>query len=356
MVRACSSIKDSPPAGNALMRELLIGFVVVVVISVALYFRLHRAKPSLETAYAGNREVTLWSTTAQVRSQVATASFGDRLELVNRFGDQVQVRTISGITGWVSERDLLSTELWQKSKDLNAATETRPVEARGRTRVLSNMHLEPGRDTPRLRQVNKNVALDLFERRAIEVLSPTAAKATDQPSAASGSEQRKEDWWLVRAELPDQTRVSGWILGRFIGLEVPAPLPDYASAAGMRIVAWFELNHVSGSTGEMKPQYLVLGVRGPEGQACDFTRMRVFTWGHQRQRYETAFVDSEVCGKLPLKLMQATAPGGDASFAFQDISNGAPEQRLYRMHQTIVGRVREGSTALAKRPTPKRKR
>jgi hypothetical protein len=338
------------------MRKLLIGFVVVVVISVALYFRLHRsAKPPAETAYAGNREVTLWSTTAQVRSPVATASFGDRLDVMNRFGDQVQVRTALGATGWASERDLLSAELWQNSKDLNAATETRPVEARGRTRVLSNMHLEPGRDTPRLRQLNKNVAVDLFERRPVEVPSPTVAKASDQESAAGSPEAKKEDWWLVRAQLPDQTRVSGWILGRFIDLEVPAPLPDYASSAGMRIVAWFELNHVSDSTGEMKPQYLVVGARGPEGHACDFTVMRVLTWGNQRQRYETAFVDSDVCGKLPLKLMQATAPGGDASFAFQDLSNRAPEERLYRMHQTIVGRVREGAAQPAKRAAPKRK-
>jgi hypothetical protein len=338
------------------MRKLLIGFVVVVVISTALYFRLHRAKPPLETAYAGNREVTLWSTTAQVRSPVATANFGDRLDVLSRFGDQVQVRTASGVMGWAGERDLLSAEFWQKAKDLNTATEARPVEARGRTRVLSNMHLEPGRDTPRLRQLNKNVAVELFERRPIEVPSPTVAKVGDQESATGAPEARKEDWWLVRAQLPDQTQVSGWILGRFIDLEVPEPLPDYASSAGMRVVAWFELNHVSDSTGEMKPQYLAVGARGSEGQACDFTLMRVLTWGNQRQRYETAFVESGVCGKLPVKLTQATSPGGDASFTFEDLSDGSPEERVYRMHQTIVRRVREGGAQASKRPLSKKRR
>lgn len=340
------------------MRKLLIGFVVVAGVAAALYFRLHRGKAPLETVYAGNREVTVWSTTAQVRSAVATVNFGDRLDVVNRFGDEAQVRTASGITGWVNEHDVLTTEFWNKAKQLNAATGTMPVEARGRTRVLSNMHLEPGRETPRIRQVNKNAVVDLFERRALEVTPAALTKPGDQegaPAAGTPAEARKEDWWLVRAHLPDQTEMSGWILGRFIDLDVPEPLPDYASAAAMRIVAWFELNQVASSTGALKPQYLVVGVRGGEGQACDFTMMRVFTWGKERERYETAFVESGVCGALPLKLTPASAPAGDVSFAFQDLSGGTGEQRLYRMHQTVVRRVREEGAAPPRRGDAPRK-
>ena len=336
------------------MRKLLIGFIVVVVAGVPLYLRFHHKKAAQESAYAGNREVTVWSTTAQVRSPLATVSFGDKMDVVSRYGDQVQVRTAGGITGWVSDHELLTAEFWQRAKDLNAATSAKPVEARGRTRVLSNMHLDAGRDAPRIRQVNKNVAVDMYERRVVPVPSATLTKTADEEgSAAVGDanfDARKEDWWLVRAHLPDQTEMSGWILGRFIDLEVPAPLPDYASAADMRIVAWFELNHVPDDSGGMKPQYLVLGVKGSEGQACDFTMMRVFTWGKQRERYETAFVESDVCGKLPLKLTPGAAPGGDASFGFEDLSDGATGPRLYHMHQTIVRRVRaEGEAAPVKR-------
>ena len=332
------------------MRKLLIGFVVVVIVSAAVYFRLHRAKAPLEGAYAGNRQLTIWSTSAQVRAAVATVNFGDRLDVVSRYGDQVQVRTASGVTGWVNEHDLLTAEFWGKAQQLKAATDAMPVEARGRTRVLSNMHLDPGRDTPRIRQVNKDAAVDLFARRALQVPAPSASKGADQEPAATADEGKKEDWWLVRAHLPDQTEMSGWILGRFIDLEVPAPIPDYASSAGMRIVAWFVLNQVADASGQAKPQYLVVGMRGSEGQTCDFTLLRVFTWGKQRQRYETAFVESDVCGKLPVKVTQTApaeqaaspAPPADASFAFDDLSAGLPETRLYRMHQTIVRRVRQG--------------
>jgi hypothetical protein len=335
------------------MRKIVIGFVVVAVIAVAVHFRFHRAKPPLETAYAANREVTLWSTTAQVRSAVATANFGEPLGVISRFGDQVQVRTASGIVGWASERDLLSGDFWQKAKDLDATAATLPSEAHGHTRVLSNLHLDPGRDSPRVRQLSKDVPLELFERQLESAPSPTSKPGAQEVSASDAPEAKKEDWWLVRAHFADQTSMVGWLLGRFIDLDVPAPLPDYASSAGMRIVAWFELNRVSDATGESKPQYLVVGDRGSEGQACDFTLMRVFTWGNQRQRYETAFVESNVCGKLPVKLTPAAGLGGDASFAFEDLSGGAPEERLYKLHQTIIRRVRKGSAAT---PLPRKQK
>jgi hypothetical protein len=353
------------------MRKLLIGFIVVLVVAVPLYLRFHKKQPNLDTAYVGNKEVTIWSTTAQVRAPLATANFGDRLSVLSRFNDQVQVRTANGVTGWINDRELLTPEFWQKAQDLNAATSSKPIEAHGRTRVLSNMHLDPGRDTPRIRQVNKNVAIDMYERRVLPVPPPNAQpKGADQEAAPPESaseekpEAKKEDWWLVRAHLPDQTQLSGWILGRFIDLEVPQPLPDYASAAGMRIVAWFELNQVPDAAGGSKPQYLVLGTKGSEGQPCDFTLMRVFTWGNARQRYETAFVESNVCGKLPLKLTAGTTPGADASFSFHDLSDaastGVSGDRLYKMHQTVVRRIRAPGEAAPRaprspRPSPRKR-
>jgi hypothetical protein len=70
--------------------------------------------------------------------------------------------------------------------------------------------------------------------------------------------------------------------------------------------------------------------------------MRVFTWAKQKQRYETAFVESDLCGKLPMKLAAATSPGGNATFAFEDWSKGTSQMRTYRMYQNVVRRIREG--------------
>ncbi|MGC2421116.1 MAG: SH3 domain-containing protein [Candidatus Acidiferrales bacterium] len=331
-----------------------IGFALVLVISAGFYLRALHRRPPAQTAYAANSHVTLWDTTAQVREPVATIDFGERLTVLDHFEDQAQVRTAKGDTGWISADDLLSDALWQQMTSLDATADGLPIEARGHTRVLSNLHIAPGRTFPRICQLGKEIPVDLLERRAIEVPAAPAVAAASSgeigetpASEPEPAEARKEDWWLVRAHVADHTPLAGWVLGRFVDLDVPPPLPNYMAAAGMRIVAWFELNRVAGAQGQTVPQYLVVGVRGPEGQPCDFTLVRVFTWSQKRQRYETAFVESDVCGQLPVHLMPAAAPGGDAAFSFADASNGAPVDRAYRMHQTVVRREREAGPALA---------
>jgi hypothetical protein len=329
-----------------LTRKILLGSALALVLVVGLYIRFHHSAASLETAYAGNKQTIVWSTSAQVREPIGTVTFGERLDVLQRFQDQVKIRAAKGLVGWVPEHDLLSADLWQMMKDLDTRAATMPVEARGHTRVLSNLHFGAGRDTPRVRQLNKDVPLELLTRQPAEVnpaapASPTnVAAGSDQESAGQAPGSKKEDWWLVRAHTTDQGILAGWLLSRFIDLDVPAPLPDYASSAGMRIVSWDVLNQVDDPSGKRKPQYLLLGTHGPEGQPCDFTSMRAYTWSVKRQSYETAFVESNVCGKLPIQLAHAAAPGGDTTFAFEDLSGPAREKREYQMRQTIIRRVR----------------
>jgi hypothetical protein len=361
------------------IRKVLLGTALLLVLVVALYVRFHHSTPPLETAYAGNRTVTVYSTSAQVREQVASVSFGDRLEVLQRFQNQVKVRTTTGVVGWIGEGDLLSADLWQTLKDLEAKSATMPVVARGHTRVLSNLRIEPGRDSPRVRQLNKDIPVEMMARQpelvvpaanasatgsaeeesadagATESAKPDDRKSKSRKSDAHKSEDKpgpkKEDWWLVRAHLSDQAVLAGWLLGRFVELDVPSPLPDYATSAGMRIVAWSELNRVPSASGKPMSQYLLLGTHGPEGQPCDFTSLRVYTWGKQKDRYETAFVESNVCGKLPITHLRSAGPDVDITFSFLDSSNGAPERRTYQMHQTIVRLVKDGNAPKPRKRT-----
>jgi hypothetical protein len=345
------------------IRKFSLGIALFLVICGIFYYRSHRTKVARETAYAANRQVIVWSTTAQVREPSATLNFGDPVQILDEFEDQAQVRTAAGIIGWVSKDDLLSADFWKKMQDLDAASSKLPVEARGHTHVLSNLRLDPGRESPRIRQLNKGIPVDLIERKVAAVPSPSGSAA--QPPAAADAppspddqaqteavsapavpnDAKKEDWWLVRAHLADNTSISGWVLGRFIDLDVPPPLPDYASSAGLRIVAWFELNRVAVPGAVPKPQYLLVGTHGPEGQPCDFMSLRVYTWGVKRERYETAFVESDVCGKLPVKVTPIGAAGDDLTFAFEDSSEGVRQERIYRMQRTFVRRVRQNNSA-----------
>src|SRR5262249_51179757 len=155
-------------------------------------------------------------------------------------------------------------DIWHKAADLDKRTASMAGQARGHSRVLTNLRVDAGREAIRLRQLNKGTPLEIYERRTVEVPTSGSVAAAEE-SAGEPAEQKKEDWWLVRARTTDKDAVSGWVLGRFIDLDVPQPLPDYASSAGMRIVGWFELNKVTDTSGKSRPQYLVVGAHSPEG-------------------------------------------------------------------------------------------
>ena len=133
--------------------------------------------------------------------------------------------------------------------------------------------------------------------------------------------------------------VAGWVLARFVELDLPDPVKDYASSADLHVVAWFELNRVPNGSGGEAPQYLVAGSHGGEGGACDFTMLRVYTWGTARKRYETAYVESDLCGTLPIRISNG-AKGPE--FQFPDVDEGGAE-RKYVMYQTSVRRVKEAT-------------
>jgi hypothetical protein len=320
----------------------------------AVYWRSRARSRSFPEAYVGERSATLWSSLAQVKQQVATLRYGEKVAVLDSKGEQAEVRTAEGLRGWLEARLLMDPALWQRSGQLLVGTRAMPVQARGRTKVSSNVRIEPGRGAARIYQFPRGAAVEVLSRAAAE---SSASAEEGQPAAkqTSAEEQkpRREDWLLVRgaasggpgpggiqaaAKEEEKITIAGWVLARFVELDLPGPVRDYAASAGLRVVAWFELNRVPDPGGE-KPQYLVAGVRGGEGQACDFTLIRVYTWGATRQRYETAYVESEFCGYLPIRA--GKAPGrGDPEFRFTALGKTGKEERLYRMRQTVVRRVR----------------
>jgi hypothetical protein len=86
----------------------------------------------------------------------------------------------------------------------------------------------------------------------------------------------------------------------------------------------------------------VAGSHGGEGQPCDFTMLRVYTWGATHKRYETAYIENDLCGHLPIRLTGSTAR---PAFHFADTSkNENAADRMYVMQQTVVRRVKNKSS------------
>lgn len=346
-------------------RRLLIAVPLLCLVALAAW--MFRPKhETLGEAFISERSVTLWSGVAQVRAPVAVLHYGERVDVVSRRNDNVKVRTAAGTVGWVDGRNLMDPALWQRSAKLLAQVRPMLVQARGRTKVSTNLRVEPGRTEPRLYQFSRGVPVEIVGRAVADWVQSTDEKE----SSNEVEETKKEDWFLVRglATRPpgetaaraadtntttqpgDQTvPISGWVIARFIELDLPEAVREGAASANLRPLAWFELNRVSDPSGD-KPQYLVAAARGPEGQACDFTALRVYTWYVKKDRYETAYIENDLCAQMPIRLVKG--PKGEPEFRFR-VMDGSKEERIYRLNQTVVRRIREGGDAPGKRGSTK---
>jgi hypothetical protein len=349
-------------------RKLLVAIPLLCLVGVLAWFM----RPKHETygeGFISERSVTLWSGVAQVREPLDTLYFGDRVEIVARHNDNAKVRTAGGTVGWIDARMFMDSALWKRSAALLDQAQALPVQARGRTKVATNLRVQPGRAQPRLYQFGRGIPVEIVGRAVADAAPPAqAAQATPADEkekeppppapAEPGAETKKEEWLFIRALATrppgeanvkiadpntttrpgDQTiPIAGWIVGRFVELDLPDTVKEGTSSANVRPVAWFELTKVTDPSG-LKPEYLVAGARGPDSQPCDFTILRVYTWNPRKTRYETAFIENNLCGQLPIRV--GKSPKSEPEFRFR--TKDEPNQdRVYRLMQTVVRRIRE---------------
>jgi hypothetical protein len=324
--------------------------IVILVALIAGVWWARRNPTHYPNAYIADRSATLWSATAQVRRQVGTLGYGEKVNVLGRAGELTEVRAADGTQGWVDNRLLMAPALWSQVGQLLSNAGNMPVQAKGHTRTISNVHIDPGRDSPRIFQFGRNVPVAVLRRQVAAAPSSGSEEghASDEPAPSAEGKSDLEDWALVlyspanagsrsasagaQAGNGPAMPIAGWVLSRFVELEPPRPVGDYTGAAGRRVVAWAQLDTVAAPTGE-KPQYVVAAARGGEGQPCDFSSIRVYTWGARRMQYETSYAENKLCGRLPVRVNQT--PAG-AEFRFNDDKNA---EHAYRLVQTVVHRI-----------------
>lgn len=346
-------------------RKLVIAVPLLSVVTLLAWMFRPRHE-LLGEAFVSEKTVPLLSGIAQVRQEVGTLHYGERVDVMAKRNEYAKIRTNSGVIGWVENRQLMEPALWLRSTKLLEQVQAMPVQARGRTKVSTNLRVQPGRTAPRLYQFGRNVPVEVVGR----AVADWALGSDEKDSSNDAQETKKEDWFLIRgvATRPpgetssqgkepttttqpgDQTvPIAGWVIARFLELDLPEPVREGAASANLRPIAWFELNRVSDPSGD-KPQYLLAAGRGPEGQPCDFTALRVYTWYAKRNRYETAFIENKLCGQLPVRV--GTDAKGEPEFRFRQMG-GNKEERGYRLIQTVVRRIREGDAVSGKRGAAK---
>ena len=283
----------------------------------AYYYFVYRPAHRLayETAYVLPQSVNVVDTPAEVQIVVGSLKSGERVEITNRTRNWAHIRTADGLTGWVEFKDLLDSQTFEGGQQILRELAGLPAQAEGHTSGIVNLHLVPSRDAAQLGQLRASEKVQVFGRRLVDRPAPA-----DQPSAA----KVRDAWYLVRAD-----GHAGWVLGRFVMLDIPPGLAPYAQ--GTNLVAWVVLNTVTDGD-QSVPQYLAADRMGT--QEVDFTRFRIFTWWVKNHHYVTAYVESNLQGFYPIRV--ATVNGAPY-FRLRLIDDqGEKYQKVYRLFDTIT--------------------
>ncbi len=304
----------------------------------------------LETAYVLPLSATVVDTPAAIRLDVDQVKSGDKVYVILRTRNWAHIRLADGKSGWLELKDLLDSETYERGQQQLRDMDKIPVQAAGHTGNEVNLRLEPSREAAQLALLEPKERVEIFGRRQVERApkdSDSAASAGTKDNVTPSATVR-DAWYLVRAGAR-----GGWVLGRFITLDVPPEISAFAQ--GVNTVAWVVLDTVD-DDGHKVPQYLVADrIRTPQ---FDFNHIRVFTWWSKNQRYVTAYVESSVNGYFPIRISRV---GDKPYFRLRLVDkNGHKFQKVYGMTDTIVrpvGKV-DGweSDAMPARPVTRSRR
>jgi SH3-like domain-containing protein len=290
-------------------------------------------KRVLEIDYVSVPQAFLRDRVATVYNKTGTVKNGDRVQVLERERRFVRVKTDGGADGWIEQRYLVTQQVYDDFQKLAQEEQNDPLQAPGTTRNDTNIHLQPGRETDHLYQLNQGTKVSVFKRATAEKVLPGATSAP-----ANGEPPKNvilEDWWLIR----DPQGHMGWVLARMVDIDAPLEIAQYAE--GQRIVAFFPLSEVTDADKKV-PQYLVALTEPKDGMPFDYNQVRVFTWNVKRHRYETAYREKTLDGVLPITIAQENFDKEGTLPVFilrvKDDS-GNVNERKYKFNAPIVRRV-----------------
>jgi hypothetical protein len=119
---------------------------------------------SVEVGYVLPPSIKVVDTPAEVRIIVGSLTSGERVEITRRTRNWAQIRTAANLTGWVENKELLDSQIYEGGQKLLRDLKEIPAMADGHTSGIVNLRLEPARDAAQLAQLPEN--LDPPEQRA----------------------------------------------------------------------------------------------------------------------------------------------------------------------------------------------
>ncbi len=343
-----------------------------------------RPRPKTEYVFVMVKQTFLRDRVAAVSNRIAPVVNGQRLEVLEHGRRFLRVKDEKANIGWIEERAVIDSTVYQGFQDLTQAHAKDPVVATASLRDDLYVHLKPGRETTKFYLLPENEKLQLLVRASVPkpesawgnlpkpIATPPSKKAPAAKPAKPGTESNNkqvsdsptpdappppppqlEDWWLAR----DSKGRAGWILSRRLDVDQPDAIAGYAE--GQKIVGAYVLTTVEDSeattTDRKVPEYVAFLNAYKDGLPYDFNQVRVFTWNTKKHRYETAFRQRNLTGYLPVEVGSKSFDGQPAVpfFSFRQAMNGdasidpttgiatpaQTETLTYRMDGVMVKRV-----------------
>lgn len=366
-------------SGNTQFRRLI---AILLAASAALFTSSCADQPDREPTLA---EAFVAPATLQIRAELvsgaplaATLKHGDRVEIVGRRRRFYKIRTASGAVGWTDSVQLLSTRGMDHLRELSLQTGQAPSQGQATVFDILNVHTAPNRQAPTIFQIQPGakvevIAHELAPRVAYNPPAPllpnletvkavkkkkkkepsvpppprpqppappkdwirmsarTAVEPKPAPDTAASPAAKPvavdELWTLVRA----RDGSSGWVLARMLFMSLPDEVAQYAERA--RILAYFHVGDTTGKSGTAHPAWLwATSSRPREG----FDSLRLFTWNTRRERYETAYIERNLTGFMPI-IVERGASGAATGFtAVVSEKDGSLQTRVYSINNLRV--------------------
>ncbi len=296
---------------------------------------------------------------------VATLKHGERLEVLQIRRRFVRVRTTQDVEGWTDNRQLMTTAQMDRLRKLIEVGAKLPSQGRGTVYETLNIHSEPNRSAPSFYQIPENGSVEVIGRRVAPrvpyksevVAAPTPVvpkkskkkkaepeKAKVPPLPMPRPPKLREDWLELsrRDPLPDDPKTkgevtpgpppikydewslvrtkdgkSGWVLARMISMAIPDAVAQYAE--GNRITSYFSLGDVKDEDGNPRNHWLWTTL-SRSLQPYEFDGFRVFIFNTRRNRFETAYIERNVKGYLPVETHSVEITEGKNRLTVQGFS------------------------------------
>jgi SH3-like domain-containing protein len=251
-------------------------------------------------AWVGPMSLNLREELAPRAAVSATVKHGERLEILERRRRFSKVRTADGKQGWTDGGLLLGPAEMARLRRTAEIAKKLPSQGKATPFDLLNVHMTANRQSPSFYQVKEGDAVDVIGYK----MAPRIAYTPDRKGDSSVSPNTPMDAWTY-IRLPDGR--AGWVLSRMLMMSIPDEVAQYAE--GHHITSYMALGSVLDASREQTKNHWVWTTIVDRLKPYHFDSFRVFVYSTRRHRYETAYIERNVRGYLPVEL--SPVPGSE---------------------------------------------